>query len=81
MVSRLNNATKEVRQHLDEYRFNDAATTIYRFLWNEFCDWGIELSKADKESIIELGAVFKEAMNRLCPLFPSIYISNYQVLR
>ena len=80
MVSRLNSATKEVRQYLDEYRFNDAATTIYRFLWNEFCDWGIELSKADKESIIELGAVFKEAMKLLHPFMPFITEHLYQQL-
>ena len=53
MMSRLNFATKEVRAYLDEYKFNDAALTMYRFLWNEFCDWGIELSKADKASIVE----------------------------
>lgn len=32
---------KEVREHLESYRFNDGANTLYRFLWNEFCDWGL----------------------------------------
>ena len=80
MVSRLNVATKEVRAYLDEYRFNDAATVMYRFLWNEFCDWGIELSKADKGSIIELGAIFKEAMKLLHPFMPFITEYLYQEL-
>ena len=80
MVSRLNFATKEVRTYLDEYRFNDAALTMYRFLWNEFCDWGIELSKADKTSIVELGAIFKEAMKLLHPFMPFITEHLYHEL-
>ncbi len=75
MVSRLNQATKEVRAALDEYKFNDAATAIYRFLWNEFCDWGIELSKADKSAIVELGAIFKEALKLLHPFMP--FVTEY----
>lgn len=80
MVSRLNFATKEVRAYLDEYKFNDAALTMYRFLWNEFCDWGIELSKADKASIVELGAIFKEAMKLLHPFMPFITEHLYHQL-
>ena len=75
MASRLNQATKEVREALDEYKFNDAATVIYRFIWNEFCDWGIELSKADKSSITELGAIFKESMKLLHPFMP--FVTEY----
>ncbi|MFA5234496.1 MAG: valine--tRNA ligase [Sulfurimonas sp.] len=75
MLSRLNMATLEVRACFDEYRFNDAATVLYRFLWNEFCDWGIELSKADKGAIVELGAIFKEAMKLLHPFMP--FITEY----
>lgn len=75
MTSRLNAATKEVREALDEYKFNDAATVIYRFIWNEFCDWGIELSKAEKSSVVELGAIFKEAMKLLHPFMP--FVTEY----
>ena len=75
MLSRLNMATLEVRACMDDYRFNDAATVLYRFLWNEFCDWGIELSKADKGAIVELGAIFKEAMKLLHPFMP--FITEY----
>ncbi len=80
MMSRLNFATKEVRAYLDEYKFNDAALTMYRFLWNEFCDWGIELSKADKGAIVELGAIFKEAMKLLHPFMPFITEHLYHEL-
>ncbi len=75
MLSRLNTATKEVREAIESYRFNDAATVMYRYLWNEFCDWGIELSKASKDSIIELGAIFKESMKLLHPFMP--FITEY----
>jgi len=80
MMSRLNFATKEVRAYLDEYKFNDAALVMYKFLWNEFCGWGIELSKADKGSIVELGAIFKEAMKLLHPFMPFITEHLYHEL-
>ena len=80
MLSKLNSAIKQTRAYLDEYRFNDAATTLYRFLWGEFCDWGIELSKANKESIGELGAIYKEALKLLHPFMPFISEYLYQKL-
>jgi valyl-tRNA synthetase len=75
MLSRFRRATAETRGYLDEYRFNDAATVLYRFLWNEFCDWGIELGKASKESVHELGSIFKESMKLLHPFMP--FITEY----
>ncbi len=80
MYSRFMVATKETRAYFDGYRFNDAATTLYRFLWGEFCDWGIELSKADKSSIKELGSIYKEAMKLLHPIAPFISEFLYQEL-
>jgi valyl-tRNA synthetase len=80
MLSRFNLAVKETREFMDIYRFNDAATTLYRFLWGEFCDWGIELSKASKESVAELGSIFKEAMKLLHPFMPFITENLYQRL-
>ncbi|MEA3417922.1 MAG: valine--tRNA ligase [Campylobacterota bacterium] len=80
MLSRFNLAVKETRDFMDVYRFNDAATTLYRFLWGEFCDWGIELSKASKESVAELGSIFKEAMKLLHPFMPFITENLYQRL-
>lgn len=75
MASRFNECVKQVRENIDAYRFNDAANALYKFLWDEFCDWGIELSKADKSSVKELGSVFKEAMRLLSPFMP--FISEY----
>ncbi len=38
-------ATREVTDAIEAYRFNDAAGAIYRFVWNVYCDWYLELSK------------------------------------
>jgi len=80
MLSRFDLAVKETRDYLDQYRFNDAATTLYRFLWGEFCDWGIELSKASKESVGEIGSIFKESLKLLHPFMPFITENLYQRL-
>jgi valyl-tRNA synthetase len=38
-------ATREVTEAIEAYRFNDAAGSIYRFVWNVYCDWYLELAK------------------------------------
>ncbi|MBU6461978.1 MAG: valine--tRNA ligase [Bradyrhizobium sp.] len=38
-------ATREVTEAIESYRFNDAANAIYRFVWNVYCDWYLELAK------------------------------------
>jgi valyl-tRNA synthetase len=38
-------ATREVTEAIGSYRFNDAANAIYRFVWNVYCDWYLELAK------------------------------------
>lgn len=45
IISRLQRAESEVRRHMDQYRFDMAAQTLYEFIWNEYCDWYLELSK------------------------------------
>lgn len=80
MLQRFYSCVIEVRENLDSYRFNDAATSLYRFLWGEFCDWGIELSKASKDSISELGSIFKESMKLLSPFMPFVSEMIYQNL-
>jgi valyl-tRNA synthetase len=80
MQSRLSKATNEIRNSLDSYKFHDSASVIYNFVWNEFCDIGIELSKADKDSIAELGAIFKEILKLINPFMPFISEHLYQNL-
>lgn len=75
MLSRFYVAVNETRDYMDSYRFNDGATVLYRFLWGEFCDWGIELSKASKDSIGEMGSIFKESLKLLHPFMP--FITEY----
>ena len=38
-------ATREISEAIEDYRFNDAANAIYRFVWNVYCDWYVELAK------------------------------------
>jgi valyl-tRNA synthetase len=80
MLSRFNSAIRDVRANLDSYRFNDASMVVYRYFWGDFCDWGIELSKADKDSTGELGAIFKESLKLLHPFMPFISEHLYHKL-
>ncbi|PIF03738.1 MAG: valine--tRNA ligase [Arcobacter sp.] len=72
MQSRLSCAVDSIRSTLEAYKFNEAASELYKFVWNEFCDWGIEYSKGDKNSILELGAIFKETLKMVSPFMPFI---------
>ncbi len=45
ILSRLNRTTQKMHTALTEYKFNEAASAIYQFIWHEFCDWYIEFSK------------------------------------
>ncbi|HDR16607.1 MAG TPA: valine--tRNA ligase, partial [Desulfobacteraceae bacterium] len=45
IFARLNRVSGDVAVALDEYRFNDAATACYQFVWHEFCDWYLEMAK------------------------------------
>ena len=80
MQSRLSVAVEEIRATIETYKFNESARTLYNFVWNEFCDWGIEYSKADRESIVELGAIFKETLKMVSPFMPFISDHLYHKL-
>ena len=38
-------AAREITEAIEAYRFNEAAAVAYRFVWNIFCDWYLELAK------------------------------------
>lgn len=46
ILSRLKSVTDEVTASIDGYNFNETASCLYRFVWNEFCDWFLEASKS-----------------------------------
>ena len=45
IIYQLNNTVKKVTESLNNFKFSDAAMTIYDFSWNYFCDWYVELIK------------------------------------
>jgi valyl-tRNA synthetase len=45
ILSRLNQTIREVTKAFEDYRFDQAASYLYQFIWHEYCDWFIELAK------------------------------------
>ncbi|SDW54027.1 valine--tRNA ligase [Marinobacter mobilis] len=45
IINELQSCEQEVTRHLEQYRFDLAAHALYEFIWNEYCDWYLELSK------------------------------------
>jgi valyl-tRNA synthetase len=45
IVSRMNKMLGDVRTHINDYRLDLASQRLYEFIWNEYCDWYLELSK------------------------------------
>ncbi len=45
ILTRLNHTIAEIQTELEEFRFNEVAQSLYRFVWNDLCDWYIELIK------------------------------------
>ncbi len=50
ILSQLLRTRDEVTHGLEEYHFHDATTTLYRFVWNDLCDWYLELAKSRLEA-------------------------------
>ncbi|MDR0563429.1 MAG: valine--tRNA ligase [Azoarcus sp.] len=47
IISLLQKLTEEVARHFAEYRFDLLAQALYRFIWDEFCDWYLEIAKIE----------------------------------
>lgn len=46
LLSRLHDLIGSVTKALEEYRFNEAASALYQFVWHEYCDWYLEIVKS-----------------------------------
>ena len=47
IMSRIGMVANDISNHIDEYKFNDAASVCYQFVWHEFCDWYLEMIKLE----------------------------------
>lgn len=89
IIQELNNTLGEVHKALGEYRFTDAANSLYKFTWNEFCDWYLELSKpvlygtdGKKKSVSAtvLIQVLDRLLKMLHPFIPFVTEEIYHLL-
>lgn len=90
IISKLNSTLKEVEESFDNYEFDKAAGAIYHFIWGEYCDWFIELSKfslykTDKETkdhtLNVLLNVLTKSLVALHPISPFISEEIFQILK
>lgn len=70
IVAKVKEATVELTENLDNFRFSDAANTVYQFVWGAFCDWYIEMIKpilygSNEEEKAETRAAFAWVLNRI----------------
>jgi valyl-tRNA synthetase len=81
VISKLVQAEERTRAALEGYRFNEAASALYHFTWNEFCDWYLELAKpllagADEAARAETRATaawtLAQLLHLLHPLTPFV---------
>jgi len=90
ILSKLNTLIKEVTNNLDNLELGIASQKIYDFLWDEFCDWYIEMVKPrlydenDKTKIAAkytLNKVLKDSLKLLHPIMPFITEKIYKSLQ
>ncbi|MDX8381769.1 MAG: valine--tRNA ligase [Ghiorsea sp.] len=89
LLSGLNTCANEVNKAFEEYRFNEAASTLYAFIWGTYCDWYVEASKvslykgdaADKhETQVVMLTALDGWLRLLHPIAPFITESIFQEL-
>ncbi|MUK70599.1 valine--tRNA ligase [Aliivibrio fischeri] len=83
-------AAKEFNAHLDNYRLDMAANTLYEFIWNQFCDWYLELTKPvlwkgteaqQKATRYMLITVLEKTLRLAHPVLPYITESIWQSVK
>ena len=86
ILSRLDGLVSEVDQHLNDFQLNETARRIYDFLWNEYCDWYVEMAKVrlrgDGPSPLPvLVHVLETGLRLLHPFMPFVTEELWQRLR
>ena len=89
IYARLNFAAKTAREALESYRYNDAASAMMEFFWNEFCDWYVEATKInfkngddaekDRQATV-LMDILEESLRLLHPYIPFVTEEIYSKL-
>jgi len=76
ILSEFNSATQQTALAIESYKFNEAADTLYHFVWNQYCDWYVEFIKpvlADSEETRLVAAyVLHQTLHLLSPFMPFI---------
>ena len=89
IISKLNTLVKEIVMNMENYDLGVAIDKIYTFIWNEFCDWYIEIVKTrlyDKENPTRataqyvLNKVLQDALKLLHPFMPFVTEKIYKEL-
>ena len=85
ILSKLNDLIAEVTENFDKYELGIAATKIYDFIWDSFCDWYIEITKprlreGDKDAQYVLLYVLTDIVRLLHPFMPFITEELYGAL-
>ncbi|WP_422395905.1 valine--tRNA ligase [Rickettsiella endosymbiont of Xylota segnis] len=87
--SLLQNTIADMHRHFQDYRFDLMAQTIYEFIWNEYCDWYVELAKpilananspAGQETLTCLIVVLETCLRLLHPLMPFVTEEIWQTI-
>ena len=82
ILSRLHHTLTEVERELQTYNFGEAMRDLYRFIWSEFCDWYIELSKLRPDQAAPvLVHVLDHILRLLHPVMPFITEELWNKLR
>lgn len=82
ILSRLNKKIKKVRKHMDRYEFNVVGSELYSFIWDEFCDWYIELAKINMNNTTKSVLIYTLSciLEMLHPFMPYVTEEIYTQL-